>query len=211
MNAIESIHHFSLISPWQTSTLLRLKYGLAVSVLIHASLGLWFAQPTLSTVTESSTQSQRLEIRLLKNIQARAHHKPVLVHTHETEQLTISASPATPVDRPSRLPEPTTSDDRYFAPEEVENMAHVVNVEELPLPENSQTPGGAVYLKVMINESGSADKIDIVTSTLPEEYAKTLVSSFYQAKFSPALIAGQPARSWRIIEIRFDLPESIAG
>ena len=99
----------------------------------------------------------------------------------------------------------------YIAPEDVEKMAFVVDVEELPLPKNELTPGGALYLKVLINETGSADKIDILTSTLPEDYAATLIGSFYQAKFSPAQMAGLPVKSWRIIEIRFDLPAPTAG
>ena len=86
-------------------------------------------------------------------------------------------------------------------------MAYVLDVEELPLPENTKIPGGAIYLKILINESGSVDKIEILTSTLPEGYAAKVVSTFNKAIFSPALIAGLPVKSWRIIEIGFDLPE----
>ena len=189
----------------------RFAFGLAWSLIAHIGLGLWVTRPDESVLATPPTSAQRLEIRLFTNLQPALKPKPVLAHAPNTEAL---AEPAAPIAADETPTSPSTAmlpEESYIAPEDVEKMAFVVDVEELPLPKNELTPGGALYLKVLINETGSADKIDILTSTLPEDYAATLIGSFYQAKFSPAQMAGLPVKSWRIIEIRFDLPAPTAG
>ncbi|MBT9523218.1 MAG: hypothetical protein IV101_20260 [Dechloromonas sp.] len=162
-------------------------------------------------VATPPASAQRLEIRLLSDLQPPIKSKPVLAYAPKTEALAEPAAPIAVDETPASPTTETLLEETYLAPEDVEKMAFVVDVEELPLPKNELTPGGALYLKVLINELGSADQIDILTSTLPEEYAATLVNSFYQAKFSPAVLAGLAVKSWRIIEIRFDLPAPAAG
>lgn len=208
MNAIESINYCSSLSPWQDVSVRRLAAGLFFSLLVHTSLALWLTQPVSAvTTTQPASPSQRVEMHLVgsklvsvtKVAQGNLDHSKPL---HEAVAPTLSEAP--PVEEVT----PTATEETYFSPEDVEKMAHVVEVEDLPLPENKKTPGGALYLKVLINELGNADKVDILTSTLPDEYVTTLIGSFYQARFSPALLAGVPVKSWRVIEIRFDLPDA---
>ncbi|TXT30918.1 MAG: hypothetical protein FD131_1405 [Rhodocyclaceae bacterium] len=211
VKATGSISNSSQIRPWQGLTLRRLAFGLACSLIAHIGFGLWVAQPVELALATLPTPPQRLEIRFLNNMQSIVQPKPILTYVPKVEPFTEPAAPISEDETPALPATATPSEETYLAPNDVEKMAFVVDVEELPLPKNELTPGGALYLKVLINESGTADKIDILTSTLPEEYAATLVGSFYQAKFSPAQMAGLPVKSWRVIEIRFDQPAPAAG
>ena len=210
VEAIVSIGNFGQRSRWQGASLSRLASVLAFSLATHIGLGLWLSQPVQRLATIRITASQQLEIRLVGKHPAGPTTKFVPPRQN-ARTVTEPSTSIAGVETAHEITEPIAPDVAYFAPEDVENMADVVDINELPLPENAKTPGGALCLKVLINESGSADKIDIMASTLPHEYAETLIDSFYRAKFSPALIAGLPVRSWRIIEIRFDSPEPVAG
>ncbi|AXS79414.1 hypothetical protein HYN24_04865 [Dechloromonas sp. HYN0024] len=171
-------------------------------------MGWWLIQP----ITHRSASPHRLEVILAgqhstTTLKPKSDQAPIQSTKASTEPAAETASS----EMPQWIPVPNAPDETYLAPEHVEKLAYVIDVEELPLPATTNIPGGAVYLKVLINESGRADKVDVLTSTLPEPYAATLVSAFSQARFSPALVAGLPVKSWRIIEIRFDLPEPAAG
>jgi hypothetical protein len=211
VKAVTLIHYSKPGQPisWQSSALARLASGIAISLAVHISLGLWFARPVEQSTTPATLP--RLKIHLVGK-QPTIVQKPVTrTLMRDARPLTEPTMPLSAAETPAWTPSPMATDETYLAPENVEKMAYVVDVEELPLPENTNMPGGMAYLKVQINESGSADKIDILTSTLPEAYVQTLVGSFYQARFSPALLAGAPVKSWRIIEIRFDLPDPTPG
>lgn len=190
--------------PWPDIDLPRLSHGLLISLILHLILGLWLAGTPGIRPEAKFGRAQSLQLTLQGPSQ-NTQSAPAPVSK-------ASAAPGAPDDSgifaaedavPAALPAPSVTDQMYVAPDDVEEMAFVVDVEELPLPEGDQTPSGALYLKIMIGESGIADRIEILTSTLPEHYAATLVNSFYQATFSPARTAGLPVRSWRIIEIRF--------
>lgn len=211
VKAVTLIHYSKPGQPisWQGSALARLASGIAISLAVHISLGLWFARPVEQSTTPATLP--RLKIHLVGK-QPTIVQKPVTrTLMRDARPLTEPTMPLSAAETPAWTPSPMATDETYLAPENVEKMAYVIDVEELPLPENTNMRGGMAYLKVQINESGSADKIDILTSTLPEAYVQTLVGSFYQARFSPASLAGAPVKSWRIIEIRFDLPDPTAG
>lgn len=186
----------------QDSSLQRLFYGLFISLILHASTVFWSTEIPHAQMESRHFDRQPLQLSLNSPQQPPALPQPKSKTPDDLPALgpAIAAADEPP---PVLFPFSHESEQVYFAPEDVEEMAFVVDVEELPLPSSEQTPNGALYLKILISESGSADRIDIMASTLPDDYAATLVSSFYQARFSPARTSGLPVRSWRIIEIRF--------
>lgn len=203
---------FKPYKPWQDVNLPRLSRGLLISLIFHVIFVLWLAETPRARLETQYGSAQSVYITLNTPRQTSA---PAL-----RPEAKASGKPPSPDDSgippeedaiPTAFPAPTAPDLTYVAPGDVEEMAFVVDIEELPLPNGEQTPSGALYLKILISESGSADRIDILTSTLPEDYAATLVNSFYQARFSPARTAGLPVRSWRIIEIRFGDAEPVSG
>lgn len=201
-NTMQEMIGFRPYELQQDVNLPRLCCSLLFSLMFHVSSSFWLTetprgqlevrffdtQPlriTLNSPHETSPSTPRPETRVSAN--PTSHHPAIPIAEDTT---------------PALFPLPPAPDQTYVAPEDVEEMAFVVDVEELPLPNSEQMPNGALYLKILISESGSADQIDIVTSTLPEDYAARLVNSFYQARFSPARTAGLPVKSWRILEIR---------
>lgn len=195
---------FKPCKPWRDINQARLSHGLLISLLFHVSFAIWLAETPSVRPSVQFGSAQSLQITLNGPSQTtEAFPRPVS---------NPSTTPRAPDDSgifaaedaiPTAFPTPSVPDQMYVAPNEVEEMAFVLDVEELPLPNGEHTPSGALYLKILIGESGIADRIEILTSTLPEDYVATLVNSFYQATFSPARTAGLPVRSWRIIEIRF--------
>lgn len=195
----------------QDINLSRLSRGFVLSLILHVGFAFWPAGTPRVPVEIRLFSAQALQITLSNSHQtATAIPKPGI----RTPEIASSLEQPTPIAEdatPALLPLTSTLEQVYVAPENVEEMATVAQIEELPLPSNEQTPDGTLYLKILISESGSADRIDIVTSTLPDDYVATLINSFYQAKFNPARIAGSPVRSWRIIEIRFGDTEPAAS
>lgn len=178
--------------------------GLVFSLIFHLGLGLWLAEPLISQPTARFAGAQvALQITLKNASQLELASPRPTAKISPALPLPDFGTPTTEEAPLAALPLPAMSEQAYVAPEDVEQMASVADVNELPLPANELTPNGALYLKIMISETGNPDRIDILTSTLPEDYATTLVGSFYQARFNPARMAGLPVRSWRIIEIRF--------
>jgi len=189
---------------WQDFGLPGLSRSLLCSLIFHASVLFWITEMPQGQQNAQYFGSQLLQIdlpspRKIDPAPPQPERKSPVAPLPPDPKALSAAEEVTSFS----LPLPVASEQIYIAPEDVEEMAFVVDVGELPLPNSEGTPDGTLYLKVLISESGSADRIDIVKSTLPDDYAATLINSFYQARFSPARMAGLPVRSWRIIEIRF--------
>lgn len=181
----------------------RLSRSLFFSLIFHASIAIWLGETPQGDLKTGYFGTQSLQITLNApnkgaSIALRSDAAPVAPASFPDPSVSVAEEANSTL-----FPLPQTHEQIYVAPEDVEEMAFVVNVSELPLPSDEQTPNGTLSLKILISETGHADRIDVVTSSLPDDYAATLIKSFYQATFSPARMAGFPVRSWRIIEIRF--------
>lgn len=193
---------FKLRERRQNVMLSRFYRGLLISLMLHLGFASW-----LTGISHHSQPTTIPGAELLRiTIKAVPPHPETRLSGREISNLSPladrSESAAVNV-LPEQGLSPATPEQTYIAPENVEEMAYVVSMEDLPMPIDEKTPSGTLHLKILISETGNADQIDIVTSSLPDSYAATLVNSFYKAKFNPARIAGFPIRSWRIIEIRF--------
>lgn len=113
---------------------------------------------------------------------------PVAKKTSDTASLPISEE---------------TTPKTYFDPNDVDEVAFVLSVPELPLPTNEETVTGSVQIKVFIDAIGIPDEIEIVESTLPDYYVTSLTNAFSKARFQPAMRGGVAVNSWRVIEITY--------
>jgi hypothetical protein len=132
-------------------------------------------------------------------------------HPHIDQQReSISARPAA---RPVYQAKPTVSpalptkkdgQSDYLAPDVVDRMAFAIDVPELPIPEDNDVPTGSLKIRILIDELGKANSIQVLETSLPEYYVSILANHFYHAAFSPALLDGSAVKSWRIVEITYD-------
>lgn len=96
----------------------------------------------------------------------------------------------------------------YADPDIVDQKAAAIDIPELPPPTDSETVPGLLRIKIFINSSGQPDYVEVLETTLPDDYVTVLSEVFRQAKFSPALQGDKAVNSWRIIEIIYGEPEA---
>lgn len=138
----------------------------------------------------------------LKNRSQRIHIRKGI--SERSVQMTKGSPQAenqgTPLLAPTSLQQ-AAEETRYIPPDEADEMAVAIDVPELPLPDSEYALSGSLQIKILINESGKADHIEVLDSSFPERYVASLLNAFYQASYSPARLTGKPIRSWRNIEI----------
>lgn len=92
--------------------------------------------------------------------------------------------------------------DHYYAADEVDVRAEFIRVPEVEYPDRALFAeiNGVVRVRVLINESGAVDAIDIIAATPPEVFDKALIAALSQARFSPARKFGLNVKSEKIFE-----------
>lgn len=90
-----------------------------------------------------------------------------------------------------------------LGPNDVDEMAHAIDVPELTLPADADSGAGWVRIRVLIDEFGKSTGVEIDETTLPSDIASLLANRFLEATFSPARLGGKPVGSWRLIEILY--------
>lgn len=96
----------------------------------------------------------------------------------------------------------------YTDPDATDQSAHVIDVPNLPAPDDESMEPGMAKIRVMVNSFGAVDDVEILESSLSESYTTALVSTFRLATFSPAILHGKAVSSWRIIEILYGMSDS---
>lgn len=156
----------------------------------------------------AALSTQGLSITLKNRSQRIQIRKGVSERSVQTKKGAPQAeSQSAPLLAPTSLQQ-AAEETRYIPPDEVDDMAVAIDVPELPLPDNEYALFGRLQIKVLINESGKADHIEVLESTFPEHYVASLLNAFYQANYSPARLTGKPIKSWRNIEIILSVDEA---
>lgn len=91
----------------------------------------------------------------------------------------------------------------YAPPENIDDVASVIEAPELPLPPDREIASGLLRIRVFVNEEGNVDQIELTESNLQENYSSRLIQAFKESKFSPGILHGKPIKSWRMIEINY--------
>lgn len=175
----------------------RLILCVVSSLLVH-----WFAfsfsrdengQPTANTSTNS-----RIEVVFSE------HGKRVKKPTVPDARSPHSAPPpefsSAPVTRPTQADPP---EELYAAPNDVDEMAFALEIPELPLPADDRISSGMLRIRILINQNGKPDGIEVLETSFPDEYVASLVEAFRKGAFRPAILDGKPVNSWRIIDATF--------
>lgn len=97
--------------------------------------------------------------------------------------------------------------DRYFRRHEVDVAAVPIERGPLVFPENAYVwrLAGLVVARVYISEKGSIDSIEIV-DVEPRKgiFEQAAIEALRQVRYQPALIGGEPVKSQKLIEVKFD-------
>lgn len=91
----------------------------------------------------------------------------------------------------------------YADPENIDDAASVIEAPELPLPPGREVFTGMLRIKIFVNEEGAVDQIDLMETSLQEDYATQLIETFKESKFIPGMLHGKPVKSWRVVEIDY--------
>lgn len=91
----------------------------------------------------------------------------------------------------------------YADPENIDSTASVIEAPELPLPPSRDISSGLLRIKIFVNEYGMVDQIELIETSLQEDYSNRLIQAFKESKFSPGLLHGEPVKSWRMVEIDY--------
>lgn len=70
-------------------------------------------------------------------------------------------------------------------------------------PPGSEGQGGRVVARILINESGKADRVQIEASEPPGLFDASVVTAFGAARYRPGVKAGVPVKSQMRVEVRF--------
>ena len=96
---------------------------------------------------------------------------------------------------------------RYFRDAEVDRPAEPVAQVPLIYPENAYVSrlAGAVRARVYIDDKGSVVSIDVVEAKpIAGVFEDAAVEALSQLRYRPALVAGRPVMSQKLVEVKFD-------
>ena len=71
------------------------------------------------------------------------------------------------------------------------------------IPAEAGRRGGAVVLRLFINERGGVDNVEVMNSAPPGLFDASALEAFGAARFSPGFLAGVPVRSQVTFELKF--------
>lgn len=101
----------------------------------------------------------------------------------------------------------------YYLSREVDIRAEPLKMQALVYPEQAfqLRQYGVVKLRVFINEDGGIDAVDVIESSPPGVFESAALNAMLSSKFVPAEKDGRKVKNQKLIEIKFDPYENIAG
>jgi len=94
----------------------------------------------------------------------------------------------------------------YENPEDIDGEVSIVEAPELPQPNDRNVSAGLLRILIYISEVGVVDRIDLIETSLPEDYTTRLILAIKEIKLPPGSIDGKPVKSRRVIEIDYTDP-----
>lgn len=164
--------------------------ALVASAGLHAIAGLSFDPAPAASGTEPPAAG--LEVRF---IAAETKRVP------QTGPLRAGPPPA--VAKATSAPLPL----RYYRDAEVDRPAEPVSQAPLVYPENAYVSklAGAVRARVYIDDKGSVVSIDVVQAKpIAGVFEDAAVEALSKLRYRPALVAGKPVLSQKLVEVKFD-------
>ena len=174
----------------------KLWVALGISLLAHM-IGLTMPIMTAPGFSENF-HSSRLDVQLGARPPSPMPSKPV--QPLEPPAPVPGEVHTPPTDR--GIPFPT----HYFSASEVDSRAEPIEVLPLVYPEGPymRRVPGKVKLRVFINELGAIDAVDVLEADPPQTFEQAALDALLNTRFKPARLLGQPVKSVKTLEIRFD-------
>lgn len=140
-----------------------------------------------------------------------AEPNPVIteaVPSAKTEDLPTASPPAK-----GKLPNVPVESPKYYLSSEVDVRAAPLKMQALIYPAEAFQLRlyGVVKLRVFINENGGIDAVNVIEANPPGVFDSAAVAAMVTSKFSPAEKNGHSVKNQKLIEIKFDPYENIAG
>lgn len=174
-------------------------FALAISAVAHASMLGWaLTRPVSSGLADTEKHSsQPLRVSLL-SFEKDNGNKPG-----------IKASSAA-AEKRGELPLVSSGGSArsdfstYYPAKAISRMPEAISNFEphLPASEDNGT-GGKLSVRLWINESGSLDRLSVLSSELPETFENAALAAFKQMRFRPGEIEGMPVKVWLDIVIEY--------
>jgi hypothetical protein len=199
---------------------MRVVAAFVTSVALHAGIAALPAKYfPANTLDNSQTAVAPLQVRLHDRTPNTSGAETAPQHSAQTAELDAHADIAEPALGPARaldgeaappvaafgIPLP-----RYYGPREVGERARPIEDIDLAPPVLQQFPGaGKVVLALYLNEEGTVDHVDLVSTELDSDIGDIIVAQFRKARFAPARIDGQPVRSKVKVEVMVKPPEIV--
>ena len=165
--------------------------ALVASAGLHAIAGLSF-DPAPAAFGEDP-QAAGLEVRFITTAEAKPVPRTGPLHAGPPRALANATSAPLPL--------------RYYRDAEVDRPAQPVSQVPLIYPENAYLSrlAGAVRARVYIDDKGSVVSIDVVDAKpIAGVFEDAAVQALSQLRYRPALVAGRPVMSQKLVEVKFD-------
>jgi periplasmic protein TonB len=117
----------------------------------------------------------------------------------------IATTPPSEEAAPAVVPEGTIRKGAYyFAASEIDKPATALETIEPKFPSGADRVEGWLFIRVLINEVGGVDEVEILVSDPEGVFDDTVRAAFSDAKFAPASREGIAVKSRKDIEVKFD-------
>lgn len=93
---------------------------------------------------------------------------------------------------------------RYFNASELDRRPIALLPVDPEYPETASPHASLVVLAILINETGSVDRVVPLTDSPGNPLRESAAAAFSRARFSPGLRNGAPVKSRMIVEVKFE-------
>jgi len=186
----------------------RFAVALTASVLMHALVLSW-PVPLSSGGDPGGGKLSLPALRVSINLVDEARASPA--HADRPE-----ASPAAPVPL-SATPETRTDASPgekgiaaalplhgYYPADRLSRMPAAISMFDILPPSGGDSgAGGKLTLRIWISAKGGIDKLQVLSSSLPADYAEAALAAFGKMRFRPGEIGGVPVQAWADVVIEY--------
>lgn len=180
-------------------TLERLGAALGASVLLHA--GLLGSLEQLIGGGASFHSGSRPAAGLRVTLASLAIPEPL----PEAKREAVASAPPGPGVTPATAPGA-----KYFTAAELDRRPAPVSEIEPEYPADGPRAGGYLVARILINERGRTDKVQVLVSDPKGAFDRAVIEAFSAGRFRPGVKNGAPVKSQMTIEVRFH-PEDQPG
>jgi TonB-like protein len=167
----------------------RLALATLLSIGLHGAAALW-----LSPFPHGSSETDE---------RARAMNLVSLTHGEDTGRAkTLSAAARAGLENGE--PGLAGAMPRYFSASELDRRPIALLPIDPEIPEPAPHHASLVVLAILIDETGSVDRVVPLTDSLGDPFRESAAAAFARARFAPGLRGGVAVKSRMLVEVKFE-------